>query len=129
MFYCIKFISWNRKWQPTPVFLPAKFHVQRSLVGYSPWGHRVGHDWAPSNTHTHTYKQNAKLSSMWLTFQNDCCLSSCAKFLKTILFYSSCFFLFCKTICLNSSNSSWSIQSVLADQESYTNYYVTLLYN
>ena len=27
-----------RKWQPTPVFLPGKFHEQRSLVGYSPWG-------------------------------------------------------------------------------------------
>ena len=28
------------KWkcQPTPVFLPGKFHGQRSLVGYSPWG-------------------------------------------------------------------------------------------
>ena len=27
----------RRKWQPTPVFLPGKFHGQRSLVGYSPW--------------------------------------------------------------------------------------------
>ena len=26
-----------RKWQPTSVFLPGKFHEQRSLVGYSPW--------------------------------------------------------------------------------------------
>ena len=26
------------KWQPTPVFLPGKFHGQRSLVGYCPWG-------------------------------------------------------------------------------------------
>ena len=26
--------------QPTPVFLPGKFHGQRSLVGYSPWGHK-----------------------------------------------------------------------------------------
>ena len=25
--------------QPTPVFLPGKSHGQRSLVGYSPWGH------------------------------------------------------------------------------------------
>ena len=25
--------------QPTPVFLPGEFHGQRSLVGYSPWGH------------------------------------------------------------------------------------------
>ena len=31
---------WRRKWQPTPVFLPRKFHGQRSLVGYSPWGHK-----------------------------------------------------------------------------------------
>ena len=30
----------ERKWQPTPVFLPGKFHGQRSLVGYSPWGHK-----------------------------------------------------------------------------------------
>ena len=28
------------KWQPTPVFLPGKSHGQRSLVGYSPWGHK-----------------------------------------------------------------------------------------
>ena len=26
--------------QPTPVFLPGKFHGQRSLVGYSPWGRK-----------------------------------------------------------------------------------------
>ena len=32
----------------TPVFLPGKSHGQRSLAGYSPWGHRVGHDWATS---------------------------------------------------------------------------------
>ena len=30
---------WSRKWQPTPVFLAGKSHGQRSLVGYSPWGH------------------------------------------------------------------------------------------
>ena len=29
-----------RAWQPTPVFLPGESHGQRSLVGYSPWGHR-----------------------------------------------------------------------------------------
>ena len=33
-------IPWRRKWQPTPVFLPEKLHRQRSLVGYSPWGHK-----------------------------------------------------------------------------------------
>ena len=24
--------TWSRKWQPTPVFLPEKFHGQRSLA-------------------------------------------------------------------------------------------------
>ena len=28
----------------TSVFLPGESHGQRSLVGYSPWGHRVGHE-------------------------------------------------------------------------------------
>jgi len=28
------------KWQSTPVFLPGKSHGWRSLVGYSPWGHK-----------------------------------------------------------------------------------------
>ena len=27
-----------------------KLHGQRSLEGYSPWGHRVGHDWATEHT-------------------------------------------------------------------------------
>ena len=33
-------IPWRRKWQPIPVFLLGKFHGQRSLAGYSPWGHK-----------------------------------------------------------------------------------------
>ena len=31
-------IPWRRKRQPTPVFLFGKFHGQRILVSYSPWG-------------------------------------------------------------------------------------------
>ena len=31
---------WRREWQPTPVFLPGESHGQRSMAGYSPWGHR-----------------------------------------------------------------------------------------
>ena len=35
------------KWQPTQIFLPGKSHGQRSLVGYSPRGHKgVGHNLA-----------------------------------------------------------------------------------
>ena len=36
------------KWQLTPVFMPGKSHGPGSLVGYSPWGCRVGHDWVTS---------------------------------------------------------------------------------
>ena len=31
---------WRKSWQPIPVFLPGEFYGQRSLVGYSPWGHK-----------------------------------------------------------------------------------------
>ena len=34
----IRKIPWKREWQSTPVFLPGKFHGQRILVAYSPWG-------------------------------------------------------------------------------------------
>ena len=33
-------LPWRVKWQPTPVFLPGESHGWRSLVGYSPWGHK-----------------------------------------------------------------------------------------
>ena len=33
-------IPWERKLQSTPVFLPGESHGQRSLAGYSPWGHK-----------------------------------------------------------------------------------------
>ena len=41
---------WSKKRQSTPVFLPGKFHGQRSLAGYSPWGHKELH------THTQALK-------------------------------------------------------------------------
>ena len=37
---CVRKIPWRRSWQPTPVFLPGESHGQRSLAGYSPWGHK-----------------------------------------------------------------------------------------
>ena len=36
----VRKIPWRRKWQPTPVFMPGKSHGQKSLEGYSPWGHK-----------------------------------------------------------------------------------------
>ena len=47
-------IPWRRKWQPTPVSLPGKFHGQRSPMGYSPWGRRV------SDTTVHTSSRIVK---------------------------------------------------------------------
>ena len=35
----VRKIPWSRKWQPASVFLPGKFHGQRSLVSYSPWSY------------------------------------------------------------------------------------------
>ena len=51
-------IPWRRKWQPTPIFLPGKFHEQRSLTGSSLWCYRVGHDWVVKQQKT---KENSKL--------------------------------------------------------------------
>ena len=34
----VRKIPRSRNWQPTPVFLPGKFHGQWSVVGCSPWG-------------------------------------------------------------------------------------------
>ena len=34
---CVGKILWRRKGQPTPIFLPEKFHGQQSLMVYSPY--------------------------------------------------------------------------------------------
>ena len=47
-------IPWRRKWQSSAVFLSGKSHGQRSLVGYSPWGHKES-DTTEWLTHTHTH--------------------------------------------------------------------------
>ena len=40
---------WSRKGQPTPVFLPGKFHGQRSPAGCSTWGRKE----SDMTEHTH----------------------------------------------------------------------------
>ena len=42
-------------WQPTPIFLPQKSHGQRSLVGYSPWGHKESDTIEQLSTHACTW--------------------------------------------------------------------------
>ena len=47
---CISIVTngGRRQWHRTPVLLPGKSHGWRSLVGCSPWGRWVGHNWATS---------------------------------------------------------------------------------
>jgi len=52
-------IPWRRKWQPTPVILPEKSHRQRSLAGYSPWGHKESDMTEQLSTVYHTHAKNA----------------------------------------------------------------------
>ena len=42
-------------------------HGQRSTVGCSPWGHRVGHDWA-TWAHVHTHMCEPREASLPTTF-------------------------------------------------------------
>ena len=51
---------WRRKWQLTPVPLPGKSHGQRSLVGYSPWGHKESDttEWLHFHFHFHAQAQS-----------------------------------------------------------------------
>ena len=44
---------WTRKWQPTPGFLPGKFHEQRSLAGYHSQARKKSDMTEPLSTNTH----------------------------------------------------------------------------
>ena len=50
----VRKIPWKKEWLPTVVFFPGESHGQRSLVGYSPWGHKES-DTTERLTHTHTH--------------------------------------------------------------------------
>ena len=39
---------------PTPLFLPRKFHGQRNLVGYRPYGHKESDTTEQMQVHAHT---------------------------------------------------------------------------
>ena len=48
-------IPWRRKWQPNPILLFGKSHGQRSLAGYSSWGHKQLDTTEQLSRHTHTH--------------------------------------------------------------------------
>ena len=49
------------KWQPVPIFLPGKFHRQKSLEGYSPWGCEESDMTDQLSMHTQLGSLNTKL--------------------------------------------------------------------
>ena len=69
----VRKIPWRRKSQPTPVFLPGKFHGQSSLIGYGPGGckelddteHALSLSLSLSHTHTHTHTHTPPFSASY----------------------------------------------------------------
>ena len=59
----VRKIPWSRKWQPTPIFLPGKFHGQKSLAGYNPWDSKE----SGTTEHTHCNKSYVNLISLSLS--------------------------------------------------------------
>ena len=59
-------IPWSRKWQPTPIFLRGKFHGERILAGYSPWGLKE------SAMAEHTYTKENVRGTLVKSFQLSC---------------------------------------------------------
>ena len=66
---------WRREWPPTPVFLPGEVHGQRSLAGYSPWGHKESDTTERLSLHNHH-----QILSM---------CEVCAKFPREIILFNS----------------------------------------
>ena len=50
--------------EETATHLPGKSHGQRSLLGYSPWSRRVGHDWAYAQAPWVHLEQQAALQTL-----------------------------------------------------------------
>ena len=48
----------RKKWQSSSVSLPGKFHGQRSLAGYSPWGPKESDMTKELSTHTPKHPMN-----------------------------------------------------------------------
>ena len=59
----VRKIPWRRKWQPTPEFLPGKFHGQRSLEGYSPSVQSLSHVWPFSTPWTIAHQASLSITN------------------------------------------------------------------
>ena len=66
----------RRAWQPTPGFLPGETHSQKSLVGYSPSGHKEWDKTEALSIHaiTHSHK-----SAPYICIRTPTCSKTCIK--------------------------------------------------
>ena len=64
----VRKISWKRKWQPTPVFLPGKSHGQRSLAGYRPWDRRESDTTECTHIQHHAFYWKTAFDSIFIHF-------------------------------------------------------------
>ena len=67
----VRNIPWRRAQQPTPVFLPEKFHGQRSLAGYSPGAAK---SWIRLSNWAHNMILSIFSSNSYLKKKNRPCL-------------------------------------------------------
>ena len=124
-------IPWRRKWQPTPVFLPGKSHGWRSLVGYSPWGHKESDTTERLHFTSLHYSYLYSLAFLTFLFSNKCMAylvtqyflkfssdwpdSKVNKWKDQMLFYqqSSCLVKNCYLELLNIVFKSWWVNLLL----------------
>ena len=68
----VRKILWRRKWQPTPIFLPGKYHGQRILAGYHPWGPKRVKDDLATQQQEKAKTIKAKINSDLLKLKSFC---------------------------------------------------------
>ena len=64
-------VSWRRKWQPTPIFLPGKFHGERSLASCSPWGRKGSDTTEHVPIHAHCLRKQLESESETRSVMSD----------------------------------------------------------
>ena len=62
----VRKILWRRKWQPTQVYLPEKFHGQRSLEDYSLWSWKQYDTIEWLSIHRHYFSEMKQLPKLRL---------------------------------------------------------------
>ena len=82
-------ISWRRKWQPAPVFLPGESHGQRSLAGF-PWvGEPIGFQGVRQDSVTKQQSSlNVPSTSQVYSFLGAFALSGCS--FQMFFYFSFC---------------------------------------